>query len=143
MFLNHAEENFVGNPVALCGGVRCHSHHNHNSRASAAGRSLLGRPCPIVADSSSQMYVTLFNEQGTAIMGGKTADELELLRETDEATFQKLVGDAIFKTYHMRLKIKDEVYQEQNRQAATVMSIMPVDYVKECAELIKAIGMYS
>jgi replication factor A1 len=97
----------------------------------------------IIADTSSQMYVTLFNEQGVTIMGGKTADELELMRETDEAAFQKLVGEALFKTYHMRLKVKDELYQEQHRQAATVMSIMPIDYVKECAELIKAIGMYS
>jgi replication factor A1 len=97
----------------------------------------------IVADSSCQMFVSLFNEQGITLMGGKSADELEVLRETDEGAFQKLLSEVLFKTYHMRLKVKDEIYQEQHRQAATVVSIMPIDYAKECAELIKAIAKYS
>jgi len=95
-----------------------------------------------IADFTGSAYVTFFNEQAIEVLGGKTADELETLKEENEAEFTKLMQSHLFHTYVMRLRVKMEEYNDQKRQRCSISSVSKVDYVKESKDLIDAIESY-
>lgn len=93
----------------------------------------------VLADYTGSVYATSFNEGAQIIMGNKTADELENLKNQSESEFESFVNDCVFQQYNFRLRVKEETYNETTRQKCSVMSVSPVDYVQESKLLIDAI----
>jgi len=96
----------------------------------------------ILSDFTGETYFTMFNDQACAFLNGTTADEMQELKENDENSFNQVIKDAMFQTGLVRLSIKREVHQEQERVKATVLSFQPLDCAAECNFLLDAISLY-
>ena len=100
----------------------------------------------IVDHTGEHLYVSFFNTEAEKILGGKTADELSELKMTgdaqDEAEYDDIFAEALFKEYYFVLRCKNEIVNDQARLKVTVRNVEEVDYEKECAELTKAIAIY-
>lgn len=85
-----------------------------------------------IQDHTGLTWVTAFQESGEEILGC-SAKELYLLKheEQDDARFADMVGSRIFNQYLFRLKIKEEVYGDEQRVKITVVKADKVDYSSE------------
>jgi replication factor A1 len=93
-----------------------------------------------VADAWGSQWVTLFNDQGTQLMGGKTAGELfKIKSHTGEAAWDAAFKSANFQEFIMTLRCKVESYNDESRLKISVQRMTPIDYVAESRELISAI----
>ncbi|GBG31935.1 Replication protein A 70 kDa DNA-binding subunit [Hondaea fermentalgiana] len=93
----------------------------------------------VLADHTGSVYATCFNDSGQAVMQGKSADEVEEIKNQSEAALEKFVSDCNFRQYYLRLRVKEETYNENTRQKVSVMSLSPVDYVQESKFLLDAL----
>ncbi|KAK4168919.1 hypothetical protein QBC43DRAFT_375459 [Cladorrhinum sp. PSN259] len=93
-----------------------------------------------VNDHTGQMWLSCFDDTGRIIMGGKTADELMELKNTDDPRFSDEFEAANCKTLIFRCRAKMDTYADQQRIRYQVMNSSPVDYKQEAfklADLIK------
>ncbi|KAI8048555.1 replication factor A 1 [Syncephalis plumigaleata] len=93
-----------------------------------------------VSDISGQSWLQSFNEAGIQLLG-RTADELEQLRVSDEMAYRAAVQGALFKSYTFRCRAKEETYNEMQRvriSAVDAVPVEPVAYGKLLLEWIKA-----
>jgi len=88
------------------------------------------------SDATGKQWMTIFNDEGEKLMGGKTADDLNMLMESDHQQYKDLFQTVCFQQYKMALRIKVESVQEEMRVKATVRNISPVDYVAESQRLL-------
>lgn len=96
-----------------------------------------------LADQTDNQWVTCFQESGEILLGQK-ADELGLMREENEAAFDQVFQDAVFKQYIFKLRAKVEVYNEESRLKTVCVNATPVnfvDYSKHLLEQIAALGI--
>ena len=93
-----------------------------------------------VADAWGSQWVTLFNEQGTQLMNGKSAGELfDTKHMTGDAAWEAAFKAANFQEFIMTLRCKVETYNDEARLKVSVQRMAPIDYAAESRELINAI----
>jgi replication factor A1 len=93
-----------------------------------------------VADAWGSQWVTLFNEQGTQLMNGKSAGELfDMKHMTGDAAWEAAFKAANFQEFIMTLRCKVETYNDEARLKVSVQRMAPIDYAAESRELINAI----
>ena len=63
-----------------------------------------------VGDFTGQMWVNLFNESGEMLLGGRKAEEMESIRQSNEDEFQQILRDSCFKSFIFKMKAKQEMY---------------------------------
>ncbi|KAG7390324.1 60S acidic ribosomal protein P1 [Phytophthora pseudosyringae] len=97
----------------------------------------------VMLDHTGSTWTTCFNDQGKVVMGGRTADEIGELRDTNPALFESIFKEALFKQYVCRLRVKAENVQEELRVKASVLTLEPVNFVQESKDLLQAIAQYS
>ncbi|ELU09821.1 hypothetical protein CAPTEDRAFT_172916 [Capitella teleta] len=86
-----------------------------------------------VADFSDNQWVTCFQESAENVLG-ISADELGKLRSENEAAFDKVFDESVFKSYVMTLRAKMETYNEETRLKVICLKATPVvaeDYHKK------------
>lgn len=93
-----------------------------------------------IQDHTGLTWVTAFQESGEEILGC-SAKELYSLKhdEQDDAQFADMVGSRIFNQYLFRLKIKEEVYGDEQRVKITVVKADKVDYSSEGKYMLDSI----
>lgn len=93
-----------------------------------------------IQDHTGLTWVTAFQESGEEILGC-SAKELYLLKhvEQDDARFADVVGSRIFNQYLFRLKIKEEVYGDEQRVKITVVKADKVNYSSEGEYMLDSI----
>ncbi|GMN53032.1 hypothetical protein TIFTF001_022168 [Ficus carica] len=93
-----------------------------------------------IQDHTGLTWVTAFQESGEEILGC-SAKELYLLKheEQDDARFAGMVGSRIFNQYLFRLKIKEEVYGDEQRVKITVVKADKVNYSSEGRYMLDSI----
>lgn len=97
----------------------------------------------VMLDHTGSTFTTCFNDQGKVVMGGRTADEIGELRDTNMALYESIFKEALFKQYVCRLRVKAENVQEELRVKASVVNLEPVNFVQEAKDLLQAIAQYS
>ncbi|KAG3249027.1 Replication protein A DNA-binding subunit [Phytophthora idaei] len=97
----------------------------------------------VMLDHTGSTWTTCFNDQGKVVMGGRTADEIGELRDTNPALFESIFKEALFKQYVCRLRVKAENVQEELRVKAGVVNLEPVNFVQESKDLLQAIAQYN
>ncbi|OAD56898.1 Replication protein A 70 kDa DNA-binding subunit [Eufriesea mexicana] len=100
-----------------------------------------------LADWTDQQWVTAFSEEAEKVLG-ITAQELGELKENDNDAYLEKFGDATFKSFIFKIRVKLEMFRDENRLKATCISVSPVDYklyndhlitkIKELAGIEKA-----
>ncbi|KAK4019388.1 replication protein A 70 kDa DNA-binding subunit [Daphnia magna] len=89
-----------------------------------------------IADATEQQWVTCFQETAETLLG-KSADEIGRLKDTDNAEFQKIFEEATFKWYVFRLRVKMEMYNDENRLKTNVYEVKEVNYKEHNERLIR------
>ncbi|KAF7295538.1 Replication protein A subunit [Mycena indigotica] len=83
------------------------------------------------ADHSEQAWLQGFNEVGTVIFGGKTATELEAMKEEGADAFTAFVQEHTCETFNFVLRAKKDDYNGQTRVRYGISKILPIDYREE------------
>lgn len=93
-----------------------------------------------IQDHTGLTWVTAFQESGEEILGC-SAKELYLLKyeEQDEGRFADLVRSSLFNQYLFRLKIKEELYGDEQRVKITVVKADKVNYSSESKYMIDSV----
>jgi replication factor A1 len=89
-----------------------------------------------MADHTGSNFTTYFDDIAKQVLDGKSADELQELKETDATAFEGVFKKAMFTDYVVRMRVKNETYNEEARMKYSIVKCQPVDYAKECASLI-------
>lgn len=77
-----------------------------------------------LADFTGFLYISGFNEVGQLLLG-KTADEMENLRSTDEAAFNAAIDRAMGNTWNVSIKAKSESYNDQQKIRYQILRAAP------------------
>lgn len=96
-----------------------------------------------VQDHTGLTWVTAFQESGEEILGC-SAKELYLLKyEEDELRFEEIIRGSLFNQYLFRLKIKEEIYGEEQKVKITVVKAEKVNYTAESIYMLDLISKFS
>lgn len=94
-----------------------------------------------IQDTTGLTWVTAFQESGEEIMGC-SAKELYLLKyeSPDDVKFGEIIRSRLFHHYLFRLKIKEEMYGDEQRVKITVVKADKVNYSSESRFLLDSIA---
>lgn len=87
------------------------------------------------------MWLQCFNEQAEFLLG-KTANEMNVLKESDTAAYEAVFQNAAFQTVTFKIRAKSEIYQEEQKVRCAVTSSSKVDWVLGGKDLVKMIDGY-
>ena len=91
-----------------------------------------------VGDYTGQIWITLFDEVAAALFG-MPATDLKALSETDPMELQRIVKGVVTQEYNIRLRIRNEVYNGEQRTRYNCMGIQTLNPVQETHNLLEAI----
>ncbi|KAK3579832.1 hypothetical protein CHS0354_029562 [Potamilus streckersoni] len=95
-----------------------------------------------LADFSDNQWVTCFQESAETILG-KTAAELGQLRDSNEAAFDQVFQDALFKSFIIKLRAKVETYNDESRLKTVCTTANPIDWQEHGRRLVDDINKMS
>ena len=89
-------------------------------------------------DSTGEAWVSAFTEQAEQILG-LGADAMSELKENNDVEFKRVLREAMWKPYVVRLQAKVTEYQNKKRQRINIASLHAVDYAAENKLLLEQI----
>lgn len=89
-----------------------------------------------IGDQTGQTWVNAFNETAEQLLG-KSAEEMYYLKSSDEALFQQVFKEAMFKHYVFRIRAKQENYQGEQKLRCNILAALPVNAEEESRQLIE------
>jgi replication factor A1 len=92
-----------------------------------------------ILDHSGQTWATAFNDEGEKLLNGMTADELNLIMQSDHAKFNDILQGIIMKPMQLTLRVKVETVNDEQRVKASIQSSEPIDFVRESKRLLEGI----
>ncbi|XP_049850988.1 replication protein A 70 kDa DNA-binding subunit-like [Schistocerca gregaria] len=91
-------------------------------------------------DHTGKEFLNAFSDVGNTVMS-YTADQVSQLKDrNDDAAFYQIFEEARFKTYHIRVQVKSEVYNDNQRLRCNIISLVPVDFVEDSKRLLDRIS---
>ncbi|KAF7813590.1 replication protein A 70 kDa DNA-binding subunit A [Senna tora] len=94
-----------------------------------------------ILDHTGITWVTAFQESGEEILGC-SAKELYLLKEQDDEKFGDIIRSRLFNQFMFRLKVKEELYGDEQRVKITVVKTEKVNYSSESRYLLDLISKF-
>ncbi|KAK4519047.1 uncharacterized protein ATC70_009275 [Mucor velutinosus] len=91
-----------------------------------------------VEDATSQIYCNLFDDQGNLLLG-MSANELTAIKEANTSASNAAINKKLFSTFNLKLRAKQETYNDITRIKYTCVDMTPINYVKEGNELVNSI----
>ncbi|GAA5921776.1 hypothetical protein JCM1841_001858 [Sporobolomyces salmonicolor] len=82
-----------------------------------------------VNDYTSQIWLSGFNEVGQEILG-KTADEMQQLKDDDEQQFTAIITSALGKQFNFNVKAKADSFGDQTKVRYQLQRLAPVNFVE-------------
>lgn len=73
-------------------------------------------------DATGSCWISTFNDQAAQILG-MSADDLHVLREQADGSFEKAIQKALWTPFVMKLKSKTEVYKEEANRRITAVGL--------------------
>lgn len=95
-----------------------------------------------IQDHTGIIWVTAFQESGEEMMG-ISAKEMFMLKEQDDDRFREIVRSRLFNQLLFRLKIKEELYGDEQRVKITVVKAEKVNYSSESKYLLNFLSNFS
>jgi replication factor A1 len=95
-----------------------------------------------VADHSGTTWVTLFDEQVQQLLGHSAEEMHELKMSGDEAGYEGVFAAALFKQVCLKLRVKQDMVNDEPRMKSSAASYAPVDFAAESKQLMAAITKY-
>jgi replication factor A1 len=94
-----------------------------------------------VQDHTGPTWVTAFQEVGEEIMQ-HPAKELFLWSQTDNQKFIEAIQKLTFTEHLFKLKVKEEMYNDEQRLKLTVVRVNRIDWVVESKLMIDSITKF-
>lgn len=95
-----------------------------------------------MADSTGSAWFTVFNEQAERLLGVPAQTLHDYRTENNEADYEKVFSDALFKTFLCKARVKQELVNDEMRTKSAVQRLDDVDLVAECAQMLEALRKY-
>jgi replication factor A1 len=95
-----------------------------------------------VADHTGTQWITLFDDQALQLLGHTAEDLHQLKLSGDIDSYEKVFSDAMFKQVIVKLRVKQEMVNDEPRLKSQGVTMSKVDFTKETSELLKAIAKY-
>jgi replication factor A1 len=93
----------------------------------------------IVGDTTGSQFVTIFNDQGAALLG-VPAKEVESYKESNNSgELNRIFDAAIYKRYLFTIKATEEMYQDEMKIRCVIAQMEPINYTNESKRLIDEI----
>lgn len=97
----------------------------------------------VVADHTGGTWISLFNETAEKLLGVPASKLHEYRTQGQEVEYEKIFQDALFKTFILRLRVKQEQVSDESRVKSSVMKLDDVDFAGESRMLLDAIARYN
>ncbi|KAJ8907535.1 hypothetical protein NDN08_007646 [Rhodosorus marinus] len=94
-----------------------------------------------VMDESTSQFVSVFDEAAQQVIG-KTAEEMNTLKESNEDEYERVVDLPLFKQFVAKIRVKQETWQEEQRIKYQVVRANPVDYAAESKVILSGLKEY-
>ncbi|KAI4344581.1 hypothetical protein L6164_011789 [Bauhinia variegata] len=96
-----------------------------------------------ILDNTGITWVTAFQESGEEILS-HPAKELYLLKyeQQDDEKFSEIIRRSLFNQYLFRLKVKEELYSDEQRVKITVVKADKVNYTSESRHMLDFISQF-
>jgi len=88
-----------------------------------------------IADEYDNQWVTCFQEQGE-LMLGITSNELGKLKEGDEQGYEGALRKIYFKSYFMKMRVKNDRFNDEDRTRVNVVNLSPVNFTEYNKKLL-------
>lgn len=88
-----------------------------------------------ISDCSETIWATLFNDQAVSLFG-ISCDEFRDIAENDPNQSQVFIKKFLFKDYIIKLRSRQETYNDEVRMRYNVSEIRPIKYDEECRKNI-------
>jgi replication factor A1 len=95
-----------------------------------------------LADHTGTQWVSLFDEQAQQLLGHSAEDLHQMKISGDDAAYERVFADALFKQLCIRLRVKQEMVNDEPRLKCTSFSMGSVDFAAESKQLLLAISKY-
>ena len=96
-----------------------------------------------LADHTGTHWISLFDEAAQLLLG-HTAEELHQMKVAgDDASYERVFSDALFKQYVAKLRVKQEMVNDEPRLKSTALSMTPINFAAESKQLLHAIALYN
>ncbi|XP_077301478.1 uncharacterized protein LOC143922084 [Arctopsyche grandis] len=91
-----------------------------------------------VGDFTGQLWVTLFDDHGKALLGS-SATELKEMCDNNPEDVHNLVKSVMSKEYQFKIRSKEENYNGEPKLRSNCLEFFSVDYVAETKRMLEAI----
>lgn len=95
-----------------------------------------------VADHTCTTWVTLFDDAAKQLLGHSAEDLHQMKLSGDDAGYEKVFSDALFKEVVLKLRVKQEMVNDEPRIKSSVTNFASVDFVSESKQLLSVIAKY-
>ncbi|XP_006854186.2 replication protein A 70 kDa DNA-binding subunit A [Amborella trichopoda] len=91
-----------------------------------------------IQDHTGLTWVTAFQESGEELMG-ISAKDLYFLKyeEQDDVKFADILRNVVFNEYMFKLKVKEEIYSDEQRVKSTIVKVEKLNFSSECKYLVE------
>ncbi|GFP81509.1 replication protein a 70 kDa DNA-binding subunit c [Phtheirospermum japonicum] len=95
-----------------------------------------------IQDHTGLTWVTAFQESGEEIMNGISAKELYYMKyeEQDDEKFSEIMRGVLFTKYLFKLKVKEEIFSDEQRVKSTVVKAEKVNFLTETKYLLDLVA---
>ena len=97
----------------------------------------------LIADSSSGIWLLLFNEHAEKLLGYKASQLNELVINGQHDEFKRVLTAAQYKSFIFKFRCKADMQNDENRLRCQAVSIDDINYVQESKLLIDEIELYN
>lgn len=97
----------------------------------------------VLQDTTGTNWFSAFDDTANKFLG-KSADTLYSMKASgDQSGYDQAFNNGCFKTYLVKVRSKQETYQDESRVKSQILSVSNIDYVDESRQLIEAIQKYN
>lgn len=94
-----------------------------------------------MADSTDQIWLSLFNEAGEQILG-ESADQMAAWRDDEDPRFNQTINAATGTMFNFGCRAKAENYQDVTRVRFHATKASKVDWIDSSKQLLEIIKSY-
>lgn len=88
------------------------------------------------ADFSGQLWANIFNDVGTGLFG-HSPKELKELGENSSSQLQNIVKSLYFREYGIKIKGRQDFYNNEPRMKYSILNLAPVDFLEESKKMVE------
>lgn len=96
----------------------------------------------VLSDASGNNWFSLFNDTAEMLLQASAESVHQMKSQGDELGAASIFKNALFKTFVAKVRVKQELVQDEMRVKSTIVSLNEIDYIAESRSMLAAIDKY-